>query len=233
MSTQFLPLGIYEDIINILGQWKIIDIKGLREMCHYDIQYPNLLKKIRLLESHGFIKSILLGRKNKYIFLTKKGLVFTPYDHTYEIVDENITHDIIASRVLKELLEFDALFDGRMFHQISSDRVIPDAQVNGKKGNIYYKLALEVELTQKSQSRVKEKFRQYGRDKHFDYCLFITNKETLFRAYKRYLQDMGEDAQEKIILSWDKKLSALHFNYQESTYFYMGENPSFGELFDE
>lgn len=54
MAVDFVPYGIYEDIINILGQWKVVDMKALKEMCNYDVGYFNLLKKVRTLESHGW-----------------------------------------------------------------------------------------------------------------------------------------------------------------------------------
>ena len=136
MKIHFVPQGIYEDIINILGQWKILNIKDLMKMCGYDVKYYNFLYKIRKLEVHGFIKSILLGKNIKYISLAKKGLEFTRYDYTYDICDTNITHDIIVGTVLRKLLKFDFFHNGKMFHQIAFDKVLPDAEIHGgKKGN--------------------------------------------------------------------------------------------------
>ena len=231
MTTDFIPYGVYEDIINMLGHWKILDMKSLSEMCNYDIKYFNLLKKVRKLESHGIIKGVLLGRKDKHIYLTNKGLRYTPYDFTYEICDENITHDLIVGRVLKELLKFSPFVDGRMYHQIMTDKIFPDAQVEGIKNNERYKLALEVELTQKSKERVKDKYRKYGQGESFNYALFVTNKESLFRTYKRYLEEMNRESREAVILMYDENLSATKFKYDKIKCYYMGEMTSFIELF--
>ena len=233
MAVDFVPHGAYEDIINILGKWKVMDMKSLNEFCSYDLKYFNLLKKVRTLETHGLVKGVLLGRKNKHIYLTNKGLKFTGHDFTYEICDENLTHDLIVGRVLKELIKTSHFIDGKMFHEIPVENLFPDAEAKGIKDNQTYKLALEIELTQKSESRVKEKFRRYGREKVFNYVLYITNKESLFRAYKRFLEEMNSETQEAVILMLDKKLSVTAFKYQESTCFYQGSETTFLKLFGD
>lgn len=233
MAVDFVPHGAYEDIINILGKWKVMDMKSLNEFCSYDLKYFNLLKKVRTLETHGLVKGVLLGRKNKHIYLTNKGLKYTGHDFTYEICDENLTHDLVVGRVLKELIKTPHFIDGKMFHEILVENLFPDAEAKGTKDNQTYKLALEIELTQKSESRVKEKFRRYGREKVFNYVLYITNKESLFRAYKRYLEEMNSETQEAVILMLDKKLSVTSFKYEESNCFYRGRETTFLELFGD
>ncbi|GEM_PF-1306982 len=233
MAMDFVPYGAYEDIINILGKWKVMDIKSLSDLNNYDLKYLNLCKKVRKLEAHGLIKSVLLGKKSKHVFLTNKGLTYTPYDHTYEISDENITHDIIVGKVLKELIAMPQFIDGRMFHEIAVEHLLPDAQVVGVKNKETYKLAVEVELTQKSQSRVKEKYRRFGRDNNFNYAFFITNKETLFKAYKRYLLEMNSATQEAIILMLNKSLSVSNLEIEKGQCFYNGIETSFDGLFSD
>lgn len=231
MRRNFIPQGVYEDIINIVGQWKVVDMKSLREMCSYDVGYHNLLKKVRTLETHGLIKGVLLGRKNKHIYLTDKGLKCTGFDYTYEICDENITHDLVVGKVLKELLENESFVDGRMFHQISGEDLLPDAEVSGVKSQENYKLAIEVELTQKSQKRIKEKYRRYARGSVFDYGVFITNKVSLFKTYKRFLMEMDKDVQGAIVLILDSKMTATKFNCENSECFYLGKTIGFDQLF--
>ncbi|MBG60558.1 MAG: hypothetical protein CMJ16_08885 [Peredibacter sp.] len=233
MSFSFVPHGVYEDIINIVGQWKIVDMKSLKEMCNYDVGYFNLLKKVRTLESHGLVKGVLLGRKNKHIYLTNNGLKYTGHDYTYEICDENLTHDLIVGRVLKELLKHKSLIEGRMFHQISEDQILPDAEVNGVKNDDVYRMALEVELTQKSQKRVKEKYRRYAKGSVFTYGVFITNKESLFKTYRRYLEEMNLEVQEANVLILAKEMSATKFDYNKTECFYLGETLNFESLFGE
>jgi hypothetical protein len=233
MAVDFIPYGAYEDIINILGKWKVMDMKSLSEFCSYELKYFNLLKKVRTLESHGLVKGVLLGKKDKHIYLTNKGLRYTGHDYTYEICDENLTHDLIVGRVLKELLKTQHFIDGKMFHEIVVENVFPDAEVKGIKNDMTYKLALEIELTQKSESRVKEKYRRYGREKDFNYVLFITNKQTLFKTYKRFLEEMNSETQEAIILMFDQHLGIKKFKKQDANCFYQGSFTTFSKLFED
>lgn len=231
VRTEFLPIGIYEDIINHLGQWKVLDIKSLAELCNYEISYFNLLKKIRRLESEGLVRGVLAGRKNKHIYLTNKGLKFTKFDFTYEIFNENLTHDLIVGRVLRAFLKSECFTHGKMFHQISADHLLPDAEIDGLKDGLGYKLAIEIELTQKSEDRVKDKYSRYAQSDIFSYAIFITNKPGLFKTYKRFLSEMRSEVQEAIILMLDSALSVSKFNFKDGEYFYKGEKVSFKELF--
>ncbi|MCF8060739.1 MAG: hypothetical protein K9K67_15660 [Bacteriovoracaceae bacterium] len=233
MAVDFVPYGAYEDIINILGKWKVMDMKSLSDFCSYELKYFNLLHKVRKLESHGLVKSVLLGRKDKHIYLTNKGLKYTGHDYTYEICDENITHDLITGRVLKELIKTSHFIDGKMFHEVVVENIFPDAEVKGVKDNVRYQLALEIELTQKSESRVKEKYRKYGRERTYNYVLFITKKETLFNTYKRYLEEMNSESQEAVILMFDKNLSVKKFNQKDAICFYQGKTTTFNKLFED
>mgnify|MGYP001609354658 CR=1 FL=1 len=231
MQQEFVPYGEYEDIINLIGQWKILDMKALKELSNYKLKYRNLLHKVQKLERHGLIRGVLLGRKNKHVFLTQKGIKYTPYDTTFEISNENLTHDLIAARVLRDLLNYKGFKEGRMYHQITSDKLLPDAEIIGAKNGETYRMALEVELTQKSQDRVKEKFRLYGNGQGFSYALFITNKETLFNTYKRFLLEMKADVQDGVILLLDKSLSVTKFSYARAECFFMGKTMCFEDLF--
>ncbi|OFZ15335.1 MAG: hypothetical protein A2X86_17625 [Bdellovibrionales bacterium GWA2_49_15] len=231
MQTEFVPEGPYEDIINLLGQWKVLDMKSLSELNNFRLGYHNLLKKVRKLEQEGMIKGVSLGGKNKHIFLTQKGFTLTNYDQSYPIADENVAHDLIVGTVLRTFCKFSGFYNGKMFHQISADEIFPDAAITGTRDNENYQLAIEVELTQKSQDRIKEKFRRYAKGNSFHYVLFITNKETLFKTYCRFLGEMNAEVQKAVILLLDKELSMSKFNHKESRCLYMGEEKNFRDLF--
>ncbi|OFZ37949.1 MAG: hypothetical protein A2451_11745 [Bdellovibrionales bacterium RIFOXYC2_FULL_39_8] len=234
MTRKGLELeGDYEEIINIIGQWKIIDIPTLHKMISLKLQLPNLLYKVRQLEKNGYVKGMWLGRNRKHVFLTNKGIKLTPYDYTYEICDENLTHDLVTGRVLRELLTFTNFKNGRMFHQISEEGVFPDAMVEAIREGKSYNMAIEVELTQKASNRVKEKYIRYTTDRRFNFCLFVTNKPQLYRAYQLYLQELSSDVQEQIVLLLDKNLSPKSFNFLESECFYQKKSQKFVELFGD
>ena len=230
---QFVPYGPYIDIINAVGKWKVVDLKSLSELCSYKLNYSNLRKKVRKLEDFGLVKSVNLGRKRKHLFLTNSGIKFTQYDQTYELCDESLSHDVIVGNVLRSFLGFPNFVNGRMFHEIPDNDLAPDALVTGIKTKREYELAIEVELTQKSSTRVKSKYSRYLRSKSFDYCIFITNKEGLFRTYKRFLGEMNTDVQSKIILMYAPDLSPNEFSFYASECHFKGQTKKFEEIFGE
>jgi len=231
MKTEFVPQGPYEDIINLLGQWKVLDMKSLSELSNYRLAYHNLLKKVRRLEQEGMVKGVSLGGKSKHIFLTSKGFMLTSHDQSYPIADENVTHDLVVGRVLRSFCKIDGFCNGKMFHQISTEEIFPDAAITGTRDGENYQLAIEVELTQKSQDRIKEKFRRYAKGNAFDYVLFVTNKESLFKTYARFLGEMKAEVQKAVILLFDKGLSVSKFDYGGSRCLYIGDEKRFGDLF--
>lgn len=231
MKSSFVPYGSYSEIINLLGQWKILDMKSLNNLCDFEVNYPNLLHKVRKLESEGLVKAVLIGRKNKHIYLSQKGLEFTSFDFSSELSPETVNHDIITATVLRELLRRDNFLEGRLFHQMRGSEIYPDAEVLGTKNGSHYKLAIEVELTQKSQQRVKEKFRKYEKAQTFNFALFITNKESLLQTYSRYLEEMVIDVRKAIILLWDPELKMSKVNLDKAQCYYMGKEYSFNAIF--
>lgn len=231
MKNAFIPYGEYEIIINLLGQWKILNINELNIKMNNLIKYSNLTKKIRFLENLGIIKSVNIGKNIKHIYLSNKGLQYTPFDNSYEISEDNLNHDLTVSNTLKTLLKYKCFKNGKMFHQITQDEIYPDAMLEGIKDEMSYKLALEIELTQKSQQRVKEKFIKYSNSKFFDYALFLTPKDSLSKAYKNFLKNMSEEIQETIIISHDENLGPLNSNFEKAKCYYMNEEVSFSDVF--
>jgi hypothetical protein len=228
---QFVPYGAYVDIINTIGKWKVIDLKSLTTFCNFGISYRNLAIKVMTLEKEGFVKSVNLKRKRKHLFLSDKGIRLTGHDNTYEITDASLGHDILVGTALRSLLKSESFYNGRMFHEIDESEIYPDAVVSGTKGKRNYELAIEIELTQKSDPRVKSKYSRYSRSKAFDYCIFITNKEALFKAYKRFLGEMTKDVQTKVILMLANKLRPDRFEYLGEKCFFKGEHKKFEEIF--
>lgn len=232
-QNQFVPYGAYIDIINTIGKWKIIDLKTLTSFCNFDVSYKNLAVKVKTLEREGFVRSVNLKRKRKHLFLSDKGIKLTGHDNTYEITDESLGHDLLVGTTLRSLLENVSFFDGRMFHETGDSDINPDAVISGSRNNRSYELAIEMELTQKSSSRVKSKYSRYSRSKSFDYCLFITNKVGLHKAYKRYLGEMTKTVQAKIILMHTEKLRPDQFIYLGEQCHFKGEDKSFEDIFCE
>lgn len=226
-----IPNGSYQNIINTLGKWKLLDSKSLHSFIDYKLCYQVFMRKLRNLEGQGMIKSFYTGTLHKHLYLTELGIKHTPFDNSYELSSAHLTHDLICVNVLKKLTRLDNVIDSKMFHQISGETINPDAEVTMTKEGRVFHVAVEVELTQKSQKRIKRKFSRYTSTSHYDYALFITNKPTLYRAYKRFIQDMTEETQGQVVLVLDETLKTNQESLNDSkTYFNQKERPFF-EMF--
>lgn len=231
LNNTFVPYGDYADIINLLGKWKILDLKNIKSKLESCIEYPNLTKKVRKLERAGVVKSIYIGKRNKHIYLTNKGIEMTPFDSTFEISKENLNHDLTVSNFLNRLLEFENFYDGKMFHQLTEDDLLPDAMVKGIRAKSKYNMAIEIELTQKSKERVSEKLRRYKSNQAFHYVLYATPKDSLYRSYQKTIKKLDREIQEKVILMHDPILCAHKSAIGSSKCFYLEEVYKFPELF--
>ena len=233
-KNNFVPYGPYLDILNVLGEWKILNVKELKKLYHGETNCSILREKIRKLERHGFLKSTMAKGKAKYLFLTPIGLKLCFSRYSERVNERNITHDLITAQVLREFLKWPHCLDGQVLSSRGGYGIHPDAEIfvlaeEGKK----IKVALEIELTRKSYGRIIRKFGLYRRDSEYDRVLFITRHENIFRGYGNYLTDTREDIQEKIALVLDSKLSIEKFDWKNLLCLYMGKKTDLLSVFSE
>ncbi len=228
MRNCFIPQGPYQRIINIVQEWKILNIPRLREL-YGEITINGLREKVRVLERHGFLESFSPKGKNKYIF--PKGHRPDSAGYGEKNLDRMFRHDLITGQVLREFFKWSRCLYGEIFCQVENDRVNPDAEIILRGSEKSIRVALEIELSRKNHDRIRRKFMRYGGDSRFDRVFFITDKETIFRSYGNYLMGLGSEIQEEIVLIFDPKLSVKSFDYKNSLCFYMGKTARFSPLF--
>ena len=94
-----------------------------------------------------------------------------------------------------------------------------------------YTIAIEVELSQKSQFRIERKFIDYTEEAAHTYALYITKKKSLFENYWEVLTSMDQSIQKSIILSLAEKLGCKQYDFQKAIYWFNGKKYSFDALF--
>ena len=226
MKKIFIPDGIYQKILDILDEWKILDIRRLGELCG-EISLSRLREKVRVLERHGLAKSFCQNGGRKYVCLKN----YSPDNSFYDKKnpERGLRHDLIATQVLREFLRWDCCLEGRILGETGGDgnRVYPDAEILIDGSDKKIRAALEIEITRKRSWRVKRKFSKYKREEGFDLAIFITNKKGIFKGYKNYLLEMTEEVQQKIIIVLDEKLSLKSFDFKNSPCFFRGKFENF------
>jgi len=230
MERVFIPNGPFEDILNNIANLKIISLKKLFELEFYDLTYQGFGKRVNKLEKEGLVSSFRGKDRIKYLYLTPRGSKITSTDISFDLSDDTLTHDLICSNVLLELLKYENFISGNVIHD-EKRLIAPDGIIYAIKGEKEYTFALEIELHQKSKDRIKAKFAKYSNSLTYSHVLYITNKESLIRFYNIHLEQMNSDIKNKIVLLLDKKLSTTQFDYQNSKCWFKGEERSFDSIF--
>jgi hypothetical protein len=227
----FIPMDNYMVILAEVGRWKVIGMKSLYDNLKLSSSYSLFCRQVRKLESEGLIRSIIGMGKRKYLTLTTSGSEMSPYNAQYDDSDTELNHDLVVSKVIAELNKFETLGEGHVLHESDFFQVEPDGLIYLNKDGQLASIAIEVELTQKAKPRINSKFAAYNRADCFTYCLYIFNKESVYRAYKRQLESMNKSIHEQILMMVDTDLSISQFNYLDKPVFYMGKETQFEKVF--
>ncbi|PIK13524.1 hypothetical protein [Halobacteriovorax sp. JY17] len=231
--TSFHLVDGYIDILSEVGRWKIIPMRGLYELNSFGIQYATFCRKIKKLESEGLVRSILGNNKRKFITLTNKGTEICPYGVSFDDLEDSLNHDLIATNIVTKLIEYKNFKTGQVQCFGRGLDVEPDGLIFGQKNGREYSLAIEVELHQKSKSRVSDKLIKYANSVYYSYVIYILNKESTYRAYKMILESMNDEVRRKVILLFDINLTPTRFNFKDAQCLFQGKNVSFEDIFGE
>ena len=177
--------------------------------------------------------------QRKFVHLTRKGEHFLGLLHgTLGANDGTFQHDSCLSVVTRKFLEFDAIVDVELEHDIVRGRRvgrspghIPDAILYGRRGDTGFTVALELELTAKEKSRYIEKCRYYLGSMSYDYALYLfTDLATLHNYQREILKRLGSEAGNKILLSYNPYLHKRDVKFDETRVFYMNQEVRIGEI---
>ncbi|MEX0799365.1 MAG: hypothetical protein WEB87_00820 [Bacteriovoracaceae bacterium] len=223
--------AVYQDIIKTVGCWKIIDYRGIREQAQTKMSNTLVGRRVRYLERCGILESTVYDRKKKYFYLTDLGLKIAKKKKNYRPEEETLLHDLLAGAVVREICRHDRVFHADMCHLYAADDIHPDATVWAKRGEDEYRIAIELELTQKSKERVLEKYGKYVRSKKFDYVVFITQKQELVSAYLECLGKLNKASREKFVFILNEDLFPGHVDFKDSYCLHLGKKVEFVEFF--
>ena len=201
--------GLHLDYLSHLLDWRILDLKNLMEVSKYDRGYNNFTKIIARLKLKNIIETYSPSNSRKiYIYLTEVGEKLISKEDRFSRPSQNsIYHDLLVSEICYELLKLDCFNETIIEHKIHNKKEflkitgpIPDAILKGEIRKQNFRIALELELHQKSKDRIFSKASQYMVG-NFDYVIYIFNQKAVFNNYLEMLREkFGEQIFKKIIL---------------------------------
>lgn len=227
----FEPTHFEFELLNEIGRWKVIPLKGLHEQVSQGMAYSPFCRRVKRIEKLGLVRAIQGRRKTKYVMLTQKGSIISQYKSPYLESEAELAHDLITSRLLCELLKYPNFHTGHIVHGGENFNPEPDALIHASKNDKQYRLALEIELHQKSNKRVREKFSRYVTTPDCDYVLYMMNKPDVFHSYQAITLEMDKNVAQKIILMLGENIFAHQFEYEKARCWFKAKEMSFNEIF--
>lgn len=231
----------YEDILESIAKWRIVDLKRLMKVVDYPHSYQAFAQRIKRLEELGYVQSFFCQQFRKYIYLTRKGLIETSHHKSNAISDENIRHDIVVSNTLRELLKMSSITKGRINNGNKFfNKYVPDAWIEGKNSSgDHFEMIVEVELTQKSRSRIQDKMKYFYRLPKDEFVIYIFQKPSIFETYKDVIQFIDnhpyDNPKERklfqtVIMIIEPSIKDYNFNLLNSYTFFNKKIRKFGEI---
>lgn len=230
--TLFEPTHFELELLNEIGRWKVIPLKGLYEQASQGMSYSPFCRRVKRIENFGLVRSVKGRRGLKYVMLTQEGSRLSQFKSPYLESEIELTHDLIASRLLCDLLKYPNFHTGHIVHGGENLNPEPDAFIHASKGGTQYRLALEIELHQKSNKRVREKFSRYVVTPDCDHVLYVMNKPDVFHSYQAITLEMDKSVSQKIVLMLEPNLGTRQLEYQKARCWFKAKEMRFDEIFD-
>lgn len=194
--------SFHVDILAPLVKWKILSLRKLRVMSGYQGKINSFERIVRRMESNGVISSFIEPMsRSKYIYLTRIGSRLIGMENYTDQSKETLFHDSKVTEVCNEFMKLDCFNSVKLEHEISSlNSILPDAILSGSKDDKKFRIALELEITQKSKARIIEKITDYRNSIEFDYALYLFSSDAIYKNYKRCIEEnIGKNIWNKVI----------------------------------
>ncbi len=231
MERVFIPTIHYQNILNNIGQWKIIGLSKLFEMDHFNLSYKGFAKQVVKLEQEGLLASFRAKDRTKFLYLTPKGGKITNKSACIDLANDTLSHDLICSNALLELLKYKNFVDGHVIHDDGKRLLAPDGVIYAIKGEREYSCAIEIELHQKNSDKIRTKLARYANSSVYAHVLYVANKPQLINFYNGILEQLNSEVRNKVVLLLDRKLSVSKFDYQNAKCWFKGEERTFESIF--
>src|SRR5690606_29568902 len=146
--------------------------------------------------------------RKKFVFFSSSGeRLLSPKENPTAISNETVIHDLKVSEITHHLYNNNLVDDVELEHEINDKRnfktiykIIPDAILHLEKKGHKFKIAFELELNRKSNSRIIEKMKQYEDSTYYSYALYLFPTEKLMERYVELAEEkLGNALMSKFI----------------------------------
>lgn len=191
------------EIMNALDKWGVLTLRNLHKQLSSDISLNGLRRKIHKLAIEDYVHISRLDIKNEIIILPTKKTLNQLKSNRSSIDEMMVYHNLFISILGIELTNRENVAYYKLPHEYQTSRtpnafgsktletaLSPDAYMGVVHNEKVFKVAIEVELTQKSSDRIYEKFNQYKESSYFDYVIYFFKSKSILNAYRRRINEM-------------------------------------------
>lgn len=241
MSTINHLNSVYLNYLNPLLKWRVMNLESLRQECHTVPNYFNFCKIIRTMEKAKILEGYRhpFNRK-KYVYLSSFGegqLSLT--ENPSSVSKETLIHDIKVSEIGKSFIDLGWMNSIQLEHELHNKRnfritykIIPDALLEGIKNGVNFKVALEVELSRKSNPRILEKARQYAASTYYNYVMYFFSKRNFMEKYIEIIKNgVSEEDFNRFMFFFDETMGMSPTDLIEMQGFFKGRGVKLSEVF--
>jgi len=191
------------EIMNALDKWGVLTLRNLQKQLSSDISLNGLRRKIHKLAEEDFVHISRLDIKNEIIIHPTKKTLNQLQSNRSSVDETMVYHNLFIGILGIELMNRENVSYYKLPHEYQTSRVpnafgsssletslSPDAYLGVNHNDKVFKVAIEVELTQKSSDRVYEKFTQYKESNYFDYVIYFFKSKSILNAYRKRISEM-------------------------------------------
>ena len=229
----------YQELLLPLKEWKILNIRDFKQESDYQGSLPSFYKIVRKLEKYFLIDSFVDSWSNeKFCYLLPDGLkVLGIKNHLFKMNRDNRYHDSLVVKVCRQLrqhLNIESVYlDFKIKEKFPFLSHLPDAMVISD-GENSFNLAVELELNQKNKGRIREIFVTYSESQYVNNVIFIFNKESVFRSYRKFFNaQRGELNDGKFLFLLCLDLNKKDCELGNARLIHRGREVSLSELFEK
>lgn len=232
-----LSLESYDYILREILKWRAVPLGLLHDLSGYQGTKKSFYRVIKNLESKKLIKSAHYNGLAKIIYPSSELATLTKVQAIL-FQEESLSHEAMVTLVCCELMTWEIFISNKLPHEItqgkydSGIRRLPDATFDGINKGKAFKLALEMEVSRKSKTRVQNKIEDYLSNNVFDFVFYIFNDRFIYEGYKRILEDYLNQPQHihrknessaKFILGFKKDIISTKFKLEQLEIYYQGK----------
>ena len=233
--------GIHLSYLHPLKNWRILDLQSMFELSEFPGSFSYFKRIILSLESKKVIKSFQDPYSlKKYLHLTQSGeeQVGAKEGHP-SVADDTRLHDCKAIEICKAMLKMPTVKTIELEHQLvnrsnfrTTYKVCPDALIYGERKGSKFKMAFELELTQKTKAKYIPKIDQYLESSAYDYALYFFHNPGVLESYKDNIKEAhGDKAFSKIMLASNTTLLSKNFDLIKTKITFQNKEVDIEELF--